>query len=77
MIIGKKTLNTVRGYWKISNNVPLVKPYSKPTNAGIMQTYRPTTDSSEEEVEEFYNHLDSIMKQCKRTELNLIMGNFK
>lgn len=75
VIIDKNFSNAVEKHWEIVDRVLLVIFYGKPI-INIIQGYAPKADSSEEEVEEFYNQLNSVMKQCKQSELNVIMEDF-
>lgn len=74
VIIDKNFSNAVEKHWEIVDRVLLVIFYGKPI-INIIQGYAPKADSSEEEVEEYYNHLGSAKKQCKKSKL-VIMGDF-
>ncbi|XP_037803620.1 craniofacial development protein 2-like [Penaeus monodon] len=39
------------------------------------EVYAPTTASSEEEIDEFYNTLEKAKTQCKSTDVTVIMGD--
>ena len=41
----------------------------------IIQVYAPTSEAEEEEIEQFYEKLDNVLRQCKRHEINLVMGD--
>ena len=42
----------------------------------LLQVYAPTSESSDEELEQFHNQLEEGMKQCKSNELLLVKGDF-
>ena len=53
-----------------------MKLKAKPFNIKIIQVYAPTSASTEEELEEFYEELDKCKKECKSHEVNIVMGDF-
>ena len=52
-----------------------MKLFRKPFNLSIIQVYAPTSASSEEEIEAFYNDLDDAYKQCGSQEMVVVMGD--
>ena len=41
----------------------------------MMQCYRPTSDCTTEEIDEFYGQLDEALQQCKSHGMKIIMGD--
>ena len=74
LMIAKKHANSIIGYWAVSDRILLVKLKGKP-NINIIQTYAPTSDSTEEELDEFYDQLDEARRQCKNHEIVIVMGD--
>ena len=68
--------NSVVGFWPVSDRIALVKLKAKPFNINVIQVYAPTSASTEEELEEFYEELDKYKKECKDHEVNIVMGDF-
>lgn len=66
----------IMGVWPVSPRNMLIKFRAKPFDISIIQTYAPTTDYSEEEIEEYYEEIQNIMKNVKSTEVLIIMGDF-
>ncbi|XP_063613194.1 craniofacial development protein 2-like [Penaeus indicus] len=54
IILDSETAKAIKGYWSISERVILVKLQGTPFDIGIIQTYAPTADKDDEEVEEFF-----------------------
>ena len=52
-----------------------MKLFRKPFNLSIIQVYAPTSASSEEEIEAFYNDLVDAYKQCGSQEMVMVMGD--
>ncbi|XP_072389606.1 uncharacterized protein [Diabrotica undecimpunctata] len=40
----------------------------------IIQVYAPTADKDEEEIEQFYNTLNEVMRTTKRQYINIVLG---
>ena len=76
VIIDRQDQASVKGFWAISDRVILVKLSSKPLDINIIQVYAPTSESSEEELEGFYEQIETAMKQCKSLENTIILGDF-
>ena len=67
--------NSVVGFWPVPDRIAVVKLNAKPFNINIIQVYAPTSASTEEELEEFYEELDKFKKECKDDEVNIVMGD--
>uniref|UniRef100_A0A0P4VZ55 Endonuclease/exonuclease/phosphatase domain-containing protein n=1 Tax=Scylla olivacea TaxID=85551 RepID=A0A0P4VZ55_SCYOL len=59
----------------MSERVILVKIDAKPTGLNIIQVYAPTGDHSDDEVDAFYEQVDSAWGLCKPGEVTLVMGD--
>ena len=53
----------------------MLKIQGKPFNIAIVQVYAPTSASTDDEIEEFYNLLESPIDQVKSNEVLLVMGD--
>ena len=67
---------SVLGYWAVSDRVIMVKVKGHPFNMNFIQVYAPTQDSTEEEVDLFYEGLGEAWAQCKSQEVTMVMGDF-
>lgn len=47
-----------------------------PINVNITQTYAPTADSCEEDIQTFYNELDQAVRHDKSREVNILHAYF-
>ena len=54
----------------------IMKLKAKPFSINLVQMYAPTSSSSDEEVEEFYNNIDYCLKQFKSQDITIVMGDF-
>ena len=76
MLMSEDTARSLRGHWAVSDVVILVKLQGSPFDVNIIQVYAPTADAEEEEIEHFYDSIDSVIRECKRHEINIFMGDF-
>ncbi|GFN78082.1 craniofacial development protein 2-like [Plakobranchus ocellatus] len=74
-IIDQTVTKAIKGYWALSDRVLLVKIAGKP-DLNIIQVYAPTANSNDEDLDKFYNELDTAKTQCKSQDPLIIMGDF-
>ena len=55
----------------------LVKIKGRSFNIAIIQVYALTSESDDEEIDHFYEHLDNPKKQCRSNEVLFIMDDVK
>ena len=60
----------------MSDRVLLLKVAGKPLDLNIIQVYAPTSASSEEDAENFYEEIEKAKNQCKNQDPLIIMGDF-
>ena len=77
ILLSKTVENSVNGFWPVSGRIASVKLKAKPFNINIIQAYEPTSTSTEEELEEFYEELKQYKKECKSHQVNIVMGGFQ
>lgn len=75
IILKKKLMRSVKGFWTVSDRVILLKIAAKPFDLCIIQVYAPTGDCEMEEIESFYEQVENTMKQVKSSEILIIMGD--
>ena len=68
--MSENVTKSLKGYWAASDRVILVKLQGSPFDINIIQVYAPTADAKEEEIDHFYDSIDSVIRQCKRHEMN-------
>ena len=70
----RELAESVLGCWQVSKRVIIVKIAAKPVGLNITQVYAPTTDHSESEIDEFYEEVDQVRRQCRAEEVTVVMG---
>ena len=74
--LNKTVANYVVGFWPVSDRIALLKFKTKPLNINVIQVYAPTSASTEEELEEFYEEFDKCKKEWKDHEVKIVIGYF-
>ena len=75
IMVNKNINKAVLGYWPVSYRIIMLKIQGKPFNIAIVQVYAPTSASTDDEIDEFYNLLESTMDQVKSNEVLVVMGD--
>lgn len=76
IILHNKIAKMVEGYIALSDRIIITKLNTKPFKINIMQVYAPTTDTSDEEIEIFYEEIEEALSTTKSQEINIILGDF-
>lgn len=75
-IIDKLSARSVKGFWAVSDRVIMIKLSTKPLDLNIIQVYAPTSESTDEELDSFYDEIEQALKQCKSTDITIVQGDF-
>lgn len=59
VILSKEAGKSSLGYCSVSDRILILRIQGKPHNLSLIQCYAPTSNASEEEMEEFYNKRQS------------------
>lgn len=76
IIVEKDIARCVTNFVAVSERVMLLQISSSPIPVNIVQVYAPTSDSSDEEIEQFYMQILQILKKLPKQNLTLISGDF-
>ena len=74
-MVNKNINKAVLGYWPVSDRIIMLNIQGKPFNIVIVQVYAPTSASTDDEIEECYNLLESTIDQLKSNEVLVVMGD--
>lgn len=66
----------VNNFVPYSERCAVLQLNGHPFNINIIQVYAPTADKSDEDVEEFYQQIQDIMRGTKNGDINIVMGDF-
>ena len=76
VILNKNMAKSLKGYWPISGRVLLLKLSGTAFDIVIIQIYAPIAESTEEEIQEFYEQLDEAKSRCKFRDIVFVQGDF-
>ena len=75
LLIKKSISKSLLGIVCVSKRNILAKIKGTPFNLCILQTYAPTSDHPDEEVEEYYEEINRTLKTVKSDEILIVMGD--
>lgn len=76
IILDPKMSASLKNFNTISDRMVTAQLNTKPVPLNIAQVYAPTSTSTEEEIESFYNILQNYKDSIKDREISIIMGDF-
>ena len=66
----------VKGFFPVSDRVLLLKLKGAPFDINLIQIYAPTAESSDEEIEDFYNDIEKTKRSIKGHDINIFLGDW-
>lgn len=75
-IVRKEVVGTVISCTPVSSRLISIRISARPHNITIIQVYAPTSDHDDEELEEFYEQLDSIIKKTPKKDILTVLGDW-
>ncbi|CAG5059685.1 unnamed protein product [Parnassius apollo] len=73
IIVNKHLENAISTFIPLSNRAMMIQLDTKPKRLNIIQTYAPTADKSQEDIENLYKELEELYGHTKKEDINLIM----
>ena len=75
-LLNSRARMALLGYKPVNARMIVARFSGQPFNISVIQVYAPTTDSTEEEIEQFYENLDDCLKQIPKKDVRVIMGDW-
>ena len=75
-LVHKDTVSTVMGCRPISSRLITIRLRSTPFNVFIIQAYAPTSDHSEEDLEDFYQQLQAVIEDIPKKDILIVQGDW-
>ena len=75
-LVRKEIVNCVLSCTPISGRVISIRISAKPHNLTIIQVYAPTSDHTDEEIEEFYELLDTAIAKAPKKDILFVQGDW-
>lgn len=76
MVLNKKLVNLVIGYYPKNDITISIRLQGKPTNLTIIQIYAPTTEAEESIIDDFYMNLHQMLDDVPKKDAILIIGDW-
>ena len=76
MILNRKLVNSVIGYFPKNDRMISIRLQGKPTNLTIIQVYAPTTEAEEAIIDDFYMDLQQIPDDVPKKDASLLIGDW-
>lgn len=76
IIVNNNIQSAVIGCIRQSDRIIMLKLRGTLFNINIVQVYAPTAEKSEEEIEDFYSQIGIVMKNVKKRDVTIVMGDF-
>lgn len=76
MLIHKDLSTAIKEIEPLSERILRIRINSKPKALTVIQVYAPTSESSEECVEDFYAKLKDTLRRADKEDVTLITGDF-
>ena len=76
IIANKKAVKSIIENNPMNDRMIAIRLQGAPINVTVIQVYAPTTDASQEEIEEFYASLQDLYKKIPKKDIKLIVGDF-
>ncbi|CAF3391752.1 unnamed protein product [Rotaria socialis] len=76
MVLNKKLVSSVIGYYPKNDRMITIRLHGKPTNLTIIQIYAPTTEAEESTIEDFYMELQQTLDDVPKKDAILIIGDW-
>ena len=71
-----KSISAVLGWQPISSRIITIRLRAKPLNITIIQVYAPTTDYDDEQIEQFYNQIQTVIDKVKKKDTLIIQEDW-
>ena len=75
IVMSERAHKALIGYLPISPRVMAARFRGDPFNLTVIQAYAPTADSTDEEVEEFYEQVEEGLQYAHKRDIRIVMGD--
>ena len=75
-LVHKNIMKSVMGCRPISSRLISIRLRADPFNNTVMQVYAPTTDYSDDQIEDFYRQLQRIIDQAPKKDILIVQGDW-
>ncbi|XP_065218893.1 craniofacial development protein 2-like [Planococcus citri] len=76
VIIRKDIAEAIKQVTPVTDRIILIQFDAKPVPVSVIQVYAPTSDSSDEDIEDFYDNHEKTLRATKKNEAKIVIGDF-
>lgn len=76
MLLSPRARRSLIGCSPVNSRIITARFKAQPTNLTIIQVYAPTSASTEEEIDEFYNDIEKVIKDIPKKDLMILTGDW-
>jgi len=75
LLLSNRAREALLGYKAVSDRVLVARFQARPFNMSVVQVYAPTSDGTEEQVEQFYADLETTLDDIPKKDIVVIAGD--
>ena len=75
-LVNKNTKDSIIECMPVSERIIAIRVAGKPVNMTVVQVYAPTSDCSDEEIDDFYETLEKLLRSVSRKDILVVQGDF-
>ena len=75
-LVNKEISSSVMSCQPISSRIITMRLRASPLNVSIIQAYAPTSDSSDEAIEDFYSQLQEVLAKVPKKDFLIVQGDW-
>ena len=75
-LVHNNIVNSILGCRPVSSRLISIRLKASPFNITVIQAYAPTTDYSDEEIEDFYQQLQEVVDQTPKKDIIVVQGDW-
>lgn len=75
-IIEKATAKSILGYNPVNERVITLRLKGKPMNLTLVQVYAPTSEASDQDMEEFYEVVQDVLDNIPKKDVTILLGDW-
>lgn len=76
IVISRTLENSITEYRAVSDRIILVRFNARPVNLNIVQVYFPTSEASDDEVDDCYSQLEQLLETLPNREITMLIGDY-
>ena len=75
-LLSEKAKAALAGYKSVNSRIIVARFNGQPLDISVIQAYAPTADSSEQEIDVFYEKLEQTLKELPKKDVKILLGDW-